>query len=227
MAANIHFTPMIGQHSHLHARERHKRPCSLTASLEECMSKLGDLRFSAKSDRELVDMTERTSLPLYRTNVSSSMTSDVTAAARVNHISLHLAQPEAQSHDMAQRPFITCHVLDTVSGKPAANVAVKLKLVSPENVTTSHWMATTNSDGRVPTWSSSTDMNALVEQVKGSLSGDDQMVWSLTFDTESYFGKGQTFWPEVELRFAAKKKEEHYHVPLLLGPWSYTTYRGS
>jgi len=70
-------------------------------------------------------------------------------------------------------------------------------------------------------------MNALVEQVKSQLKDDEQMIWSLTFDTESYFGKGNTFWPEVELRFAAKKEEEHYHVPLLLGPWSYTTYRGS
>lgn len=129
---------------------------------------------------------------------------------------------------MAQnRPFITCHVLDTVSGKPGANISVKLKLVSPAHTTTAHWTATTNSDGRVPAWSSSTDMNALVEEVKTQLAGDEQMVWSLTFDTESYFGKGNTFWPEVELRFAAKKEEEHYHVPLLLGPWSYTTYRGS
>ena len=53
------------------------------------------------------------------------------------------------------------------------------------------------------------------------------MVWSLNFQTESYYGKGKTFWPEVELRFAAKVDEEHYHVPLLLGPWSFTTYRGS
>ena len=53
------------------------------------------------------------------------------------------------------------------------------------------------------------------------------MVWSLTFETEPYFGKGKTFWPEVELRFATKMEEMHYHVPLLLGPWSYTTYRGS
>jgi 5-hydroxyisourate hydrolase len=138
------------------------------------------------------------------------------------------SQPQLPSNNMAQaRPFITCHVLDTVSGKPGANISVKLKLVSPSQATTSHWTATTNSDGRVPAWSSSTDMNALVEQVKSQLDGDEQMIWSLTFDTESYFGKGKTFWPEVELRFAAKKEEEHYHVPLLLGPWSYTTYRGS
>ena len=126
-----------------------------------------------------------------------------------------------------QRPFITCHVLDTVAGKPGANIDVKLKLVSPAHTTTSHWTAKTNSDGRVPAWSSSTDINEMVDKVKAELKDDDQMVWALTFDTEAYFGKGKTFWPEVELRFAAKNEEEHYHVPLLLGPWSYTTYRGS
>jgi 5-hydroxyisourate hydrolase len=125
------------------------------------------------------------------------------------------------------RPFITCHVLDTVSGTPGANISVKLKLLSPSQATTAHWTATTNSDGRVPTWTSSTDMNALVERVKSELGEDEQMVWSLTFDSEGYFGKGKTFWPEVELTFAAKREEAHYHVPLLLGPWSYTTYRGS
>jgi 5-hydroxyisourate hydrolase len=150
--------------------------------------------------------------------IKTQLSSDLTTPSRLQPSSSNMADT---------RPFITCHVLDTVSGKPGANISVKLKLLSPSQATTSHWTATTNSDGRVPAWSSSTDMNALVEQVKSQLEGDDQMIWSLTFDTESYFGKGMTFWPEVELRFAAKKEEEHYHVPLLLGPWSYTTYRGS
>ncbi|KAF2773054.1 Hydroxyisourate hydrolase [Teratosphaeria nubilosa] len=127
-------------------------------------------------------------------------------------------------------PFITCHALDTTAGRPAANIAVKLKLLSPAHITTSHWTAVTNADGRVPAWTSSTDLNDVVAKAKEGLGDgeeEDQMVWSLAFDTESYFGKGKTFWPEVELRFAAKKGEAHYHVPLLLGPWSFTTYRGS
>lgn len=128
---------------------------------------------------------------------------------------------------MSQRPFITCHVLDTITGKPGANISVKLKLITPSQATTAHWTAITNSDGRVPSWTSLADINEVVKSVKADLADGDQMVWSLTFDTEAYFGKGKTFWPEVELRFAAKKEEEHYHVPLLLGPWSYTTYRGS
>ena len=128
---------------------------------------------------------------------------------------------------MAERPFITCHVLDTITGKPGAGIHVTLKLVSPAKAKTADWTAKTNADGRVPAWSSSADINDVVATIKADASVDDQMVWSLTFATEAYFGKGKTFWPEIELRFAAQMDQEHYHVPLLLGPWSYTTYRGS
>lgn len=126
---------------------------------------------------------------------------------------------------MSERPFITCHVLDTTSGKPAAGIPVKLQLLEPARPF--QWTAVTNSDGRVPGWTSSSDINQVVWVVKSSLADGEQMVWNLTFETEEYYGKGKTFWPQVELRFAARKEEEHYHVPLLLGPWSYTTYRGS
>lgn len=55
--------------------------------------------------------------------------------------------------------------------------------------------------------------------------------WSLRFDTEAYFGERgvKTFFPEVEVRFVVRGdgKGEHYHVPVLLGPFGYTTYRGS
>ncbi|KAI5367087.1 Putative hydroxyisourate hydrolase, transthyretin, thyroxine binding protein [Septoria linicola] len=128
---------------------------------------------------------------------------------------------------MADRPFITCHVLNTITGKPGAGIDVKLKLISPEHATTSHWSAKTNEDGRVTAWSSSADINEVVKSAKAGLKQGDQLIWSLSFDTEAYYGKGNTFWPQVELRFAAEQSEEHYHVPLLLGPWSYTTYRGS
>ncbi|KAI6799908.1 hypothetical protein KC363_g1996 [Hortaea werneckii] len=145
----------------------------------------------------------------------------------------------------SSRPFITCHVLDTVAGKPGPGIAVRLRLLSPlpsppdalaaQSQETYVWTATTNSDGRVTAWepssSSAADLNAVVAQLKKQSTEEkeeeEQMLFSLTFETEKYYGKGKTFWPEVELRFAAQKGEEHYHVPLLLGPWSYTTYRGS
>jgi len=52
------------------------------------------------------------------------------------------------------------------------------------------------------------------------------MIFKLKFETEQYYGEGKTFWPFVELSFIVKPGE-HFHVPLLLGPYSYTTYRGS
>lgn len=169
-----------------------------------------------------------------RNVINNSMNLDApysAASTRLVNISSHLEPSSAASQPfptaMAQRPFITCHVLDTISGKPGAGIDVKLKLLSPAHATTAHWTAKTNGDGRVPAWDSSVDINEIVGQVKSELGEGEQMVWSLSFDTEAYFGKGKTFWPAVELRFAAMKEEEHYHVPLLLGPWSYTTYRGS
>jgi 5-hydroxyisourate hydrolase len=62
--------------------------------------------------------------------------------------------------------------------------------------------------------------------------------YSLTFDTEAYFGERgiKTFFPEVVVSFLVREggykeggegKKEHYHVPVLLGPFGYTTYRGS
>lgn len=131
---------------------------------------------------------------------------------------------------MAQpRPWITCHVLETVAGKPAANMAVTLSLVSPSPRTTPIvFDAKTNSDGRVTAWeSSSTTLEATIEEAKKDLKKDDQLIWAIRFQTGEFYGKGKTFWPEVELRFFTKPEEVHYHVPLLLGPWSYTTYRGS
>lgn len=130
---------------------------------------------------------------------------------------------------MADRPFITCHVLDTITGRPGAGVNVVLTLLSTMDPDSARWTATTNDDGRIAAWESaiSGTVNEVTAKAKARLKEGEQMVWSLTFDTEGYFGKGKTFWPEVNLTFAAQRGEEHYHVPLLLGPWSYTTYRGS
>ena len=131
---------------------------------------------------------------------------------------------------MAERPFITCHVLNTVTGRPAAGVRVTLKLIQPDDITSGYWTTQTNQDGRALSWEKqglNEDVNEITTLAKSSTNHGQNAIWSLTFDTEEYFGAGNTFWPQVELRISTKKEEEHYHVPLLLGPWSYTTYRGS
>lgn len=150
---------------------------------------------------------------------------------RLSAVASHL-QNQPAANMAAERPFITCHVLDTISGKPAPGIRVALELLSPELQMSRQWTAITNGDGRVTDWNADSSGRALNELVRAARktcaeNGEGQMVFRLIFATEAYFGKGNTFWPEVELKFAAKVDEEHYHVPLLLGPWSYTTYRGS
>jgi 5-hydroxyisourate hydrolase len=125
------------------------------------------------------------------------------------------------------RPFITCHVLDTTAGRPAAGIDVTLKLISPAHAASGSWSGITDKDGRVSAWTGPDELNVVVENIKKDSPAGEQTTWALTFATEAYFGKGKTFWPEVELKFAASRDEDHYHVPLLLSPWSFTTYRGS
>ncbi|EMD86350.1 hypothetical protein COCC4DRAFT_135643 [Bipolaris maydis ATCC 48331] len=132
------------------------------------------------------------------------------------------------------KPPITCHVLDTTIGRPAANIPVTLTLYpsssSSSTTTTLTFTATTNTDGRVTAWTPSTPFSSTtLAEAFAQAEGDQR--YGLTFDTEAYFGdKGiATFFPEVEVKFVVREgaKAEHYHVPVLLGPFGYTTYRGS
>lgn len=126
---------------------------------------------------------------------------------------------------MAAKSPITCHVLDTLTGQPAPGMAVQLAIIEAPSAAEVNFTATTNSDGRVTQWTSKTGQT--VEEILETYGNkSDATIWALRFDTGSYYGEGKTFWPQVELRFFVKGGE-HYHVPLLLGPYSYTTYRGS
>jgi 5-hydroxyisourate hydrolase len=100
---------------------------------------------------------------------------------------------------------ITTHVLDTSVGRPAAGVAVTL-LREDRSVSTGH----TDDDGR---WT--------------ALSGDATTgAYRLVFATGDHFG-GRSFHPQVVVDFTVTDPAEHHHVPLLLSPFGYTTYRGS
>jgi 5-hydroxyisourate hydrolase len=110
---------------------------------------------------------------------------------------------------------ITSHVLDASRGKPAADVTVILERNSKEN-----WVelsrAQTNSDGRVPDlWKEGMTLEV--------------GVYKLTFETHKYFQSLglQAFYPQVPIIFEIHDAAQHYHVPLLLSPFSYSTYRGS
>ena len=98
---------------------------------------------------------------------------------------------------------LTTHVLDTARGRPAAGVAIELR--RGDQVTA----ATTDEDGRA---------RLLEETPAGE--------YELTFAIGDYFGD-RTFLDRVPVRFAIADPAAHYHVPLLVSPWSYSTYRGS
>jgi 5-hydroxyisourate hydrolase len=104
---------------------------------------------------------------------------------------------------------ISTHVLDAALGRPAAGVAVRLERPSGASVD-----AVTDADGRV-----------------ASLAGEESEPgeYRLRFDTGGYFAAAgrESFYPEVVVAFTIVDAAQHYHVPLLLSPFAYSTYRGS
>ena len=121
---------------------------------------------------------------------------------------------------------LTTHVLDTVHGTPAASMAISLfvRQPSPDGCGDGRWQllrsVITNADGRVD----------------GPLLQGDELKaghYRLVFEVEAYFKAQGTPMPEVPflssvpLDFGIADPKAHYHVPLLVSPWSYSTYRGS
>jgi 5-hydroxyisourate hydrolase len=110
---------------------------------------------------------------------------------------------------------ITTHVLDVSMGRPAAGVAVVLEHEHPNgwHVLT---RARTDDDGRV--------RNLMADDAK-LVAG----TYRLSFEVGAYFAKRGTasFYPSITIAFSVAEASEHHHVPLLLSPYGYTTYRGS
>ena len=136
-----------------------------------------------------------------------------------------ISHPPAHMSSTHKDP-ITCHVLDQTTGRPAPSLAVSLTLLRPYGPS-APFKALTNVDGRITNWKGQDGPS--IASIFENLSDhpDGKAVWALKFETGEYFGEGNTFFPEVEVRFFVYPGGGHYHVPLLLGPWSYTTYRGS
>jgi 5-hydroxyisourate hydrolase len=109
---------------------------------------------------------------------------------------------------------ISTHVLDTSIGRPAAGVRVQLLRLDRGSVIAIA-SAETNADGRV----------AALLPPGESRAG----TYRLTFDAAAYFAaRGQeTFYAGVTIDFVVRDAGQHYHVPLLLSPFGYSTYRGS
>lgn len=108
---------------------------------------------------------------------------------------------------------VTTHVLDTASGRPAVEVPVTLSVL--------------DGGGWVQLAGGATDSDGRIKEL-----GPERLpsgTYRLAFDTGTYFAARatETFFPEVTITFGVTAQEPHYHVPLLLSPFAYSTYRGS
>ena len=109
---------------------------------------------------------------------------------------------------------ITTHVLDVSRGRPARGVAVLLERVgAPQSTTLAR--ATTDTDGRVKAFAPTPTLQA--------------GTYRLTFEVGAYFASTDVdaFYSRVIVEFDVHDPTQHYHVPLLLSPFGYSTYRGS
>ncbi|KAI9512494.1 transthyretin [Russula earlei] len=120
---------------------------------------------------------------------------------------------------------ITCHVLDSSIGKPAAGVGVNLHWQIRHASATCRGHGSTNADGRCTDLLSGNQPLAHRDSLKLEAGG----VYKIVFETKDYFDKAgkATFYPWVEIPFIVTNPDEHHHIPLLISPFSYTTYRGS
>jgi 5-hydroxyisourate hydrolase len=110
---------------------------------------------------------------------------------------------------------ISTHVLDLSRGVPAAGVEVTLERADSAGAFTRVARATTDADGRVRSFEGSANQGTAR--------------YRLTFRVDSYFAAlgAESFFPEIQILFEVKSGARSHHVPLLLSPYGYSTYRGS
>ena len=110
---------------------------------------------------------------------------------------------------------VSTHVLDTAKGRPAAGILVALKR--------------TLTQGR--SWDSIgsgiTDLNGRIGNLLAASETLQAGTYELIFHVGDYFEDREHFHPEIAIQFLVRDPAAHYHVPLLLSPYGYTTYRGS
>ena len=113
------------------------------------------------------------------------------------------------------RSPLTSHVLDTALGRPAAGLGIQLDVLDDGGAWIALASGVTDADGRA------TGLLA-----PGTLAA---RTYRLTFDTGTYFRAGgrPIFFPRVEVTFTVQEPALHHHIPLLLSPFGYSTYRGS
>lgn len=139
------------------------------------------------------------------------------SSRRITTLQQHL---QSSAMSATYKSPVTSHVLDTSRGCPAANMKIELQALGAGDNKTWHVVngGVTNSDGRAATH--------LVPEGMHFHPGTYRMV----FYTQAYFeanGITEYFYPDVAISFIIKRTDQHYHVPLLINPFGYSTYRGS
>ena len=117
---------------------------------------------------------------------------------------------------MSAATTISTHVLDTSLGAPAAGVRVSLARIDDDGAATAFAADVTTVDGRIASFVPPGDAIPAGR-------------YRLVFEVAAYFGgtDRESFYPEVAIDFLVGDAPQHYHVPLLLSPFGYSTYRGS
>ncbi|KAF8807838.1 Hydroxyisourate hydrolase [Phlegmacium glaucopus] len=129
---------------------------------------------------------------------------------------------------MSKSP-ITCHVLDSSTGKPASGVMIRLEVYQHENGLDIFYplaKGITNSDGRCLDLLPSRGSEEATREKSDLVAGQ---TYKIVFKTKEYFEHThrKSFYPWVEITFVIENPEDHYHIPLLISPYAFTTYRGS
>ncbi|MCH8012710.1 MAG: hydroxyisourate hydrolase [Candidatus Marinimicrobia bacterium] len=111
---------------------------------------------------------------------------------------------------------ITTHVLDTSNGRPAEGIHATLDVLEGTDSWKTLGEGTTNKEGRI---------DSLLRENNAPMPG----TYRLTFDVAPYFQSLgiESFFEKIPIVFRIKDPDQHYHVPLLLNPFGYSTYRGS
>ena len=109
---------------------------------------------------------------------------------------------------------ISTHVLDTSKGRPAQGIRVRLERMGRGGSFAAAGEGVTDGNGRIP-------------QLLGSGEALAAGIYRLTFQVADYYEGQEHFYPEVTVQFLVRDTSTHYHIPLLLSPYEYTTYRGS
>ncbi|KAG5054648.1 hypothetical protein JHK85_007158 [Glycine max] len=187
--------------------------------------------------REQMKITELRLAKLFSSRENISSTADKNSTARkaeedrISIISSHMTATSESStgksiqHPARTRPPITTHVLDVSRGAPAAGIDVLLEVW--RGTQSQPTFGATGGGSWVFQGSSKTDSDGRSGQLLSIVDEASPGIYRISFNTGKYIPNG--FFPYVSIVFEIKEsqKREHFHVPLLLSPFSFSTYRGS